>query len=427
LLVLVTALVFTLAYGTAGFYLLDRHFSISFSLSAALRQTLVMFTQFYDPGLEPITGFGRYFASSIYIVGASTLAYALLMLVRPVLVRQPASPTERSRAQAIVEAYGRSSLARMTLFEDKSYYFSPGGSVVAYVAKGQAAAALGDPIGPPEDIPAAITGFKDFCARNDWLPAFWSTLPDYLEQYQAANFKNLCIGQEAILDLTCFNLTGSHYKSVRSTINRMNKLGYRAEVHPPPLSDELLAELRLISDEWLTLKQGREKRFSLGWFDDAYLRHAPLLAIHTPEGTISAFANVVPTYQLNQVTTDLMRRREKIENGTMDFLFVSFFEWAKAQGYASFNLGLSPLMGVGEQPNDPAIEQAVHFIYEHANQFYNFKGLHEFKEKYQPRWEPRYLVYPGSASLAVVLWTLNQASAGDDFVWDYLKDLVNQQ
>jgi uncharacterized protein (TIRG00374 family) len=62
---LVVALVFTLAYGTIGFYLLDRHFSVNFSFSAALRQTIVMFTQFYDPGLEPLTGFGRYFALSI--------------------------------------------------------------------------------------------------------------------------------------------------------------------------------------------------------------------------------------------------------------------------------------------------------------------------------------------------------------------------
>jgi phosphatidylglycerol lysyltransferase len=65
LLNVVAAVGFTLAYGVTGFYLLDRHFRVSFGLSAAIRQSIVMFTQYYDPGLEPITGFGRYFADSI--------------------------------------------------------------------------------------------------------------------------------------------------------------------------------------------------------------------------------------------------------------------------------------------------------------------------------------------------------------------------
>ena len=125
-MVLITALLFTLAYGVAGFYLLDRHYQVNFGFVAALRQTLVMFTQFYDPGLQPITGFGRYFADSIYIISAITFGYAGVMLLRPVLVHEPASLEERLRAKAIVEAYGRSALARFTLFPDKAYHFGPG-------------------------------------------------------------------------------------------------------------------------------------------------------------------------------------------------------------------------------------------------------------------------------------------------------------
>ena len=424
---LVGALVFTLAYGTVGFYLLDRHFSVNFNFGAALRQTIVMFTQFYDPGLEPLTGFGRYFAASIYMVGAVTLGYALLMLIRPVVRRQGATPQERSRAQAIVQAHGRSSLARIALFDDKSYWFSPGGSVVAFAAKGRAAVALGDPIGPPADAAATIEGFKTYCARHDWQPAFYQTGSDYLEQYQATGFSTLHIGNASIVDLADFTISGRHNKSLRSNFNRFVKTGYRAEVHHPPLPTELLEELREISDEWLTMMHGREKRFSLGWFDDDYIRTGPVIAVHTPAGDISAFANIVPEYQRNEIAADLMRRRAEVESGTMDFLFVSFFEWAKGQGYHSFSLGLSPLSGVGEQPDDPTVERALHFIYEHINQFYNFQGLHAFKEKYHPRWEPRYFVYPGPGSLPAVALTLNRASSGDDFVWDYVKDFLGRR
>jgi phosphatidylglycerol lysyltransferase len=425
--VLIAALVFTLAYGTLGFYLLDRHFSVNFGLEAALRQTIVMFTQFYNPGLEPITGFGRYFATSIYIVGAVTLGYGLLMVIRPVLSKESATFQERTYAQVIVEAYGRSALARLTLFDDKLYYFSPGGSVVAYAARGRMAIALGDPIGPVEDAATTIAGFKEFCAKNDWQTSFYQTLPDYLDHYKAADFDALCIGHEGIIDLATFTIAGRSNKTIRSTINRLTRLGYRAEVHQPPIPDDMLNELHVISDEWLTMMHGREKRFFLGWFDDDYIRNSLVMAIHQPDRTIAAFVNLIPEYQRNELAIDLMRRRTDVIGGAMDFLFVSLFQWVKEQGYVTFNLGLSPLSGVGEHPDDPAVERALHYIYEYANQFYNFKGLHAFKEKFRPQWSPRFLIFPDVASLPALAITLNRVSSGDDFILDYLSDFVEKQ
>ncbi|HMR65896.1 MAG TPA: phosphatidylglycerol lysyltransferase domain-containing protein [Anaerolineae bacterium] len=427
LLTLARVLLLTLAYGTAGFYLLDRHFSVNFSVPTALHQTILMFTQFYDPGLEPTTGFGRYFADSIYAVGAASLGYALFALLQPVIQRHPATPDERAQARTIIEAYGRSGLARMNLLPDKTYWFSPGGSVVAYAAKGSFAIALGDPIGPVEDAAAAIAGFKAFCARQGWQAAFYQTLPDYLDHYRAAGFDSLHIGDDGLVDLAGFSLAGGHNKSLRSTLNRLTKTGFRAKVHQPPLSDLLLEELREVSDEWLTLMHGREKRFSLGWFDDDYIRTGPIIAVYTPTGLISAFANIVPEYQRNEATIDLMRRRAEIENGTMDFLFISLIEWARGQNYASLNLGLSALSGVGDQPDDPQLERALHFIYEHVNQFYNFKGLHEFKEKFHPTWQPRYFVLPDLASLPAAGVALTRASSGDDFVVNMMSDWLKKR
>jgi phosphatidylglycerol lysyltransferase len=423
--VFVIAVLFTLTYGVAGFYMLDRHFRAHFGLLTALRQTIVMFTQFYDPGLQPITGFGRFFADSIYVVGALTLGYALFMLARPVLVRRPSSPAERSRAQAIVEAYGCTSLARYTLFPDKSYYFSPGGSLVAFVAKGRAAVALGDPIGPEQDIQEAIADFRQFCQRNDWIPAFYQVHPDYLDAYHAAGMEAFCVGMEGIVHLDEFSLEGRANKGLRTAVNHMTKLGYRAQLLLPPLSEGLMHELRSISNEWLTMVHGTEKRFSVGWFDDDYICNSLVMAIYTPDGLISAFANIVSEYQRNEITADLMRRRQDVEPGTMDFLFVSLFQWAAGQGYATFNLGLSALSGVGEKTQDPAIERALHYIYEHINQFYNFKGLHHFKEKFHPEWSPRYLIVPSMASLPSVAMAMAQADSGDNFVKFYIKDLTS--
>ena len=406
------AFAFTLVYGIAGFYLLDRHFNVNFGFWDAARQTIVMFTQFYDPGLQPITSFGRYFADSIYVVGAMTAAYGMLMLIRPVLARRRATHAERAQARTIVEAHGHTSMARLTLLPDKLYHFSPGQSVIAYMVEDRIAVTLGDPIGPAEDASAIIHEFDEFCQRNDWRPAFYQVLPDYLDLYRAAGFACVCIGHEGIVDLAAFTLAGGENKGIRSAFNHMTKLGYRAELVHPPHPAELLDELRGVSTEWLTSMHGYEKRFSVGWFDDTYLNDCRIMLIRNPQGSVDAFANIITEFQADEITIDLMRHRQSAAHGHMDFLFASLFGWAQQNGYRSFNLGLSGLSGVGEKAGDPAIERTLHYVYEHVNQFYNFKGLHEFKQKFHPAWSPRYLVYPGAVSLPAVAIALIRADQG---------------
>jgi phosphatidylglycerol lysyltransferase len=415
------AIAFTLAYGTLGFFLLDKHYAINFSLWEAMVQTLAMFFTTDNAGLTPTTRFGQFFADSIYIIGTTTLLYALWMLLRPVLLRKGASSAERRSAEMIVEQYGHSSLARFTLLPDKVYYFSPTRqTVIAYVAKGRGAIALSDPIGPITDRQEAIIGFQQFCEQNDWHPAFYQTLPDELDLYTRLGFRCLKIGEEGIVELGTFTLSGKANQNLRNTKNKLTKQGYTVEFEEPPISSTRLQELRSISDEWLRLMHGSEKQFSLGWFDESYIRSCEIAVVRSPLGQGVAFANVVTEYQQNEITIDLMRRRPDIEHGIMEFLFVELFLYFQAKRYAGFNLGLSALSGVGESSGSPRLEKGMAYLYEHLNQFYNFKGLHTFKEKFHPRWEPRYLVYPSLAALPDVVVALIRADSGDRLL-DYFK------
>lgn len=419
--VLLAALLFTLAYGTLGFYLLDKEFNQQFDLWEALNQTLAMFFTADNGGLQPTNRFGRFFANSVEWVGLLTVLYALWMLLRPVLLRSGATPEERQKARLIVEQYGRSSLARFALLDDKVYYFSPSGrSVIAYAQKGRGAIALGDPIGPSDDRREAIIGFQQFCARNDWLPAFYQTLPDDLALYKAAGFQVLQIGEEAIVDLHTFTLEGKAGKNLRTAVNKLTKAGHKVEFYLPTIATDLLKELRTVSDEWLQTMHGAEKKFSLGWFDEDYLRDCEIAVVRSSTGQIQAFANIVPEYQCNDATIDLMRHRAEIERGTMDFLFISLFQHFKERGYDGFNLGLSALSGVGKADKSARLEKGIHYLYEHLNQFYNFKGLHEYKDKFHPRWEPRYFVFPSLTALPDVVIALIRADSGDR-LFDYFK------
>ncbi len=420
LLVLVAALTFTLVYGVIGFYLLDRHFQTNFGPGAALRQTVVMFTQFYDPGLQPITGFGRYFANSIYVVGVATFGYAFVMLLRPVLSRRLTSDEEFSRARDIVRAHGRTALARYALLDDKKLYFGENETLISYVVENRVALVLGDPIGRPEGIAAAITAFKSFCETNDWLPAFYQVTPEHLNEYKSINFECILLGQEAIVDVSKFTLEGSENKTLRNGYNKLVRNGYHYDVIQPPFSPRMLREMNTISDEWLSSRGTSEMKFSLGWFDEAYLNTCPILMVRDREGFIEAFANIVAEFQNNGLAVDLMRHRSHVESGIMDFLFVSLLLWAKGQNCSTFNLGLSALSGVGEQSSDAPIERVLHYIYKNVNRFYNFRGLHSFKEKFHPVWSPRYLVYPGPANLPAVSLALLRATYGSE-MWSWFR------
>ncbi|MEG3436861.1 phosphatidylglycerol lysyltransferase domain-containing protein [Pannus brasiliensis CCIBt3594] len=420
--VLIGALFFTIAYGTVGFYLLDTHYHINYNFFEALQQTLAMFFTEDNAGLSPKTRFGQFFADSIYIIGAVTSLYALFTLFRPVILHDsPATRIQRERAKDIAEKYGRSSLARFTLFEDKFYFFSPSGqSFIAYVPKGRGAIALGDPIGPDNERQETITAFVQFCQENDWYPAFYQVLPDDLELYRRTGFQTLKIGEEAIIDLKEFSLQGKSNKNQRNIINRFTKQGNAVRFYDPPIADEILSRLKVVSDEWLQTVRGSEKKFSLGWFNHEYLKDCSIATVETAGGEIIAFANVVPEYQLNEITIDLMRFKKDLESGTMEFLILSMLQNFKEKGYDSFNFGLSALAGVGETPNANRLEKVLAYLYKHLNQFYNFQGLHTYKAKFHPRWEPRYLIYPSHRVLPEVVVALIRADSGDRLL-DYFK------
>jgi len=419
LIVLVFAFCFTLIYGAFGFYLLDQQFRVNYSFWGAVRQTVIMFTSFYDPAPEPTSSFGKYFIDSIYIIGLLAISFAFLMLIRPVLVRLPATTSEREQATQIIQKYGRTALARPAMFEDKSYFFFRE-TVIAYAARHRGAIALGDPIGPPAQAAESILRFCDFCARNDWTPSFISTLPDNLKAYHAAGLDTVCIGYEAIVDLNVFTLEGSKNKGIRNTISHMERNGYQALIHLPPLDNRLISKLRDISNAWLAFHHGGEMHFSDGWFNDNYIQDNPVIVIYAPDGSTTAFANIIPVFAKNEVAIDLMRHYSGTEHGTMEYLFAKMLLWAKEKKYDTFSLGLSAIVSVGEKPDDPRVEQALHTLATQVSRFYNFKGLHDFKEKFHPQWEPRYLAYPGATSLPLVISTLLRVHSGNDFLWKFL-------
>lgn len=417
------ALLGVMLVGTVG--LSPEGFELESSYRGAVRAA-VMFGLFFDPAPQVVSGFKALIANAIYITAAAAWGYLLLMLDSPLPAPPPPGAEKRRKAAQIVREYGRTSQAHLALLEDKRYFFTPGGSVVAFSVCGRVAVTLGDPIGPASDAAEAIALFTDFCARHDWLAAFCLTSSEHLDHYRKFGFRQLCMGHEGIVQLKPFTLRGNSNKTIRKRYNRLTASGYRVEIVDPPIADELLAELRSVSDEWLEMALAAEKRFFLAWFDETYVRNERIAVVRSPSGSVCAFTNLVPEYQLNEISIDLMRRRRQIESGTMDFLFVSLFLWARKQGYDTFNLGLSPLFGVGEGSSPTLLERGIRYMYHHGN-FYDFKGLNGFKIKFRPTWTPQYLVYPGLLGLGWVGLAMARVNAGEnETLWEYFRTRPKQ-
>lgn len=400
------------AYGTAGFWLLERrHFGQDFRVLAALRNAILYLTFMGDPELLARTHHARWFLDSLYLTTVAAILYAGLSLYRPVLHRWRELPYERRRAAAIVAGHGRTALDYFKYWPDKSFFFAPDGEAfLAYGMSGRHAIVLGDPVGAATAVEPLVQGFRVFCHENDWGLAFHQTTPEFLDVYERQGLRRLKIGDDAIVDLASFSLEGGKRKDFRNIIARLERQGLAWARHEPPLADELVRELRSVSDEWLRLPGRRERQFTLGLFHDAYVRSTPVAVARGGHGGILAFANLVPSFHWGEATIDLMRRRNEVPNGTMEYLFIKLLLQLKEAGFTRFNLGMAPMSGFAASEQATAEERAVHAFFQRLNFLFSYAGLRAYKAKFASAWEPRYLVHQGALDLPAVVLAIARLS-----------------
>jgi phosphatidylglycerol lysyltransferase len=400
------------AYGVAGFWLLDRReFGIDFTFRESVQQTLRQLGLLGSPALVPHTRHATWFLDSFPLVTAGVVLYTVVSFFRPVLYRLRTVQREREVATTIAQQHGRSSLDFFKLWPDKSLYFSPSKQTfLAYSVGGGFALVLGDPVGPEADIEPLVRDFADFCEGNDWRCAFYQTLPDYLPQYERCGFATLKLGDDAIVGLDRFTLDGKEKRSLREGIRRIERQGIQARRYDPPLSDAVLEELKRVSDDWLRIPGRRERQFTLGQFVPDYVRRCPVMAAIGPDGTVLAFVNVIRSYRMGETTIDLMRRRADSPNGVMDYLLIKLFQASREQGFERFSLGLAPMSGFTPGEQASAEERAIHGFFQHLTFIFSFTGLRAYKAKFATDWEPRYIVYRHALDLPRVALTLARVS-----------------
>ncbi|MDD5224693.1 MAG: bifunctional lysylphosphatidylglycerol flippase/synthetase MprF [bacterium] len=348
------------------------------------------------------------------LVGAIglALAFAMTRLLRPATPRPKLAGRESlAKIEPIVQKSART-YANLALLGDKAFMVnSKGDAFIMYSIQGRSWVALGDPVGPREEWPEIAWRFRELCDRYHGWPVFYEISSDNLSLYLDLGLTLLKFGEEARVSLPGFNLEGSENKGLRYSYNRMTKAGCTFEVIPREGIMELLEQFRMISAEWLQQKQTREKKFSLGCFNEDYLKRFPA-GIIRKDGKIIAFTNIWLGAEKEEFSIDLMRHFPEAPGGVMDYLFIHLILWGKQEGYRWFNLGMAPLAGIENRALAPFWNRVGAFIFSHGEQFYNFQGLRRYKEKFFPRWEPKYLALPGTLILPRVFADLAALTSG---------------
>ena len=349
---------------------------------------------------------------------ATAGAVALILLYAAARLLVPAKPKPEVLNQAtlakvheIVTASPKT-YAHLALLGDKQFVFSDDrDAFIMYGIENRSWIAIGDPVGPQGQWEDLAWKFLEICDRYDGQPVFYQVDGQILDLYTNLGMMFLKFGEEARVSLTSFSLEGNARKGLRHSHNKLSRNNYTFRVIPIDQVPAILDSLQRISDAWLREKNTREKGFSLGSFDPAYISHCPVAVVDSPDG-IAAFANLWQGSGKEELSIDLMRYLPSCPEGIMDYLFIELMLWGRQEGYQWFNLGMAPLSGLENRALAPFWSKAGALIFRHGEHFYNFRGLRQYKDKFGPEWHPKYVACRGGLALPRILTNIASLTSG---------------
>ncbi|MFA4939718.1 GNAT family N-acetyltransferase [Brevundimonas sp.] len=323
----------------------------------------------------------------------------------------PAGPVDIERATtALKTADTATPEAWLAMLGDKALMFSPSGSsFLAYRVRGRRWIAMGEPAGLKSERLELLWNFAEMADSHGGAAVFYSVGEGVLGDLATMGLAVRKVGETAVIEADKFSIEGKGKQNLRTAVNRAEREGSSFEVLPAGSAGPIADELREISDAWLAMHDGSEKSFSLGRFDAAYLDLTPL-AVVREGGRIVAFANLLTAP--DEAAVDLMRHRPDAPHGVMDYLFIRCAQWAKAEGLASFDLGMAPLAGLEDRRIAPVFARVGALVFEEGGALYGFQGLRSYKAKFGPDWRSRFIAAPVSTPLPMALLDVALLTSG---------------
>ena len=303
--------------------------------------------------------------------------------------------------------------AALAFLEDKKFIVSEGGRAgLMYADQGRSRIVMSDPLGDSEAADDLLWKFIEHAKEEGMRPVFYQVSIAEMPRLVDMGFNLYKLGEAAHVDLTSFSLEGSDARRLRQTHKRFHNSGCTFTIWNQDVVASKLDVLRNISDSWLAEHRAGEKGFSLGRFEDNYIKRFACGVVMDATGEVVAFTNLLATADKSQLSVDLMRHITPAPSGVMENLFIELMLWGHEQGYREFNLGMAPLSGVTGNAQGPLWNRIAGGIFQHAETFYNFQGLRSYKSKFDPEWIPRYIAVQSAWSLPSALFDVTKLIGG---------------
>ncbi|MFD4611485.1 phosphatidylglycerol lysyltransferase domain-containing protein [Streptomyces sp. NPDC058451] len=364
-------------------------------------------------------------------LGLLTAATTLYLALRPFTPVPVLGDDEERRLRALLEGHGeRDSLGYFALRRDKNVLFSPTGkAAIAYRVVSGVMLAGGDPIGDVEAWPGAIKEFMDTAARHAWVPAVMGCSETGGEVWtREAGLNALEIGDEAVVDTEAFTLSGRPMRNVRQMVNRIERGGYSCRIRRVrDLSEQETEQIRAAAAAWRGTEVERGFSMALGRFGEAGDGDCVVVTAHkepdagasAPGGDIRAVLHFVP-WGPDGISLELMRRDRTADPGLNELLIVKALQQAPGLGisrvslnFAMFRAALARGERLGAGPALRAWRGLLLFL----SRWFQIESLYKFNAKFQPRWEPRFLIYPTARDLLRISLAALQAEAFLNLSW----------
>ncbi|HET7474852.1 MAG TPA: DUF2156 domain-containing protein [Dermatophilaceae bacterium] len=331
----------------------------------------------------------------------------------------PADEDQRRDAVELLQHDGgANNLSWMTTWPENRWCFTPDrAGYVAYRVHAGVAVGLCDPVAATPALRAAVLrSFADQAGSAGLVPCLFSVTAEAAGHAATLGWRSLRVAEEAVVDLPSLQFTGKAWQDVRTGLNQAAKLGITWRLGPlSGMPRGIQLQISAISAEWVEDKGLPELGFTLGGVDEAMDPHVQVGLAVDAEGTVNGITSWMPVHAGGSEepvgwTLDVMRRLPGGFRYAMEFLIASACLSFKEQGCRFVSLSGAPLATAetgegGSHPLDPFLAQLGASLEPH----YGFRSLHAFKTKFQPRFEPLYLIFPDDAALPRIGVALTRA------------------
>jgi len=350
---------------------------------------------------------------------------ATVRLFRATQVDRPV--IEEARFRALLRDGGGGTLGFMGTWAGNSYWFTPDGrGAVAYRVIRKIALTMSDPVCAEGAERETIEGFIAYCESQGWSACFYSFHERYLPVFQSFGWQYMSVGEETVIDLQGFELTGKAWQKVRQPLNRGEREGITtlwSTWHDLPA--RYSREITAVSEEWVSHKKLPEMGFTLGGMEELKDSDVGLFLAIDKDGGIEATTSWLPSWTDGRITgwtIDFMRRSDGSMPGIMEFVIASAALHMKEQGAQVLSLSGAPLATKpGEQDPDPTVmTRLLGWLGEMLEPAYGFTSLFRFKSKFNPRYETIYMAYADPAQLATIGLAIGSAYLPEATPKEYL-------